>query len=230
MISEVDHQLGRLFRALEHTGRLRDTFICVTSDHGEQLGDHGLIQKGGFFEQSYHVPCIICDPRLRETRGTTVDRFTENVDILPTLCEAMQIEVPAQCDGLPLTPFLRGERPPHWRDAAHWEFDWRGVLIPRGEHPWPWDRRLERRNLAVLRTETHSYVQFGDGSWRCFDLAADPTWRAETTEPTVVLSLAQAMLVWRSGHADRTLTGMLLRDGGIGRWPPKAFTPLNKIP
>jgi len=224
MISEVDHQLGRLFEALERSGQWDDTLICVTSDHGEQLGDHGLIQKGGFFEQSYHVACIIRDPRHQGAHGTTIDRFTENIDLFPTLCDAMGLGVPAQCDGLPLTPFLCGAPPPHWRSAAHWEFDWRGILIPRGPHHWPWDRRLERRNLAVLRNQTHAYVQFGDGSWRCFDLTADSSWRTETTEPSVVLPLAQEMLTWRSCHTERTLTGMLLEDGGIGRWPPTART------
>ena len=220
MISEVDHQLGRLFRALEQSGLWNETFVCLTSDHGEQLGDHGLIQKGGFFESSYHVPCLIRDPRFPVTHGVTVEQFTENVDVFPTLCEAMAIDVPAQCDGLPLTPFLEGKPAPFWREAAHWEFDWRGVLIPKGPHPWPWDRRLERRHLAVLRNESHAYVQFGDGSWRCFDLARDPYWRSETIDPAVVLPLAQAMLTWRSAHTDRTHSGMLLQDGGIGRWPP----------
>jgi arylsulfatase A-like enzyme len=148
-----------------------------------------------------------------------VERFTENVDILPTLCEAMGLSVPAQCDGLPLTPFLAGEDPPWWREAAHWEFDWRGAAIPLGPHQWPWDRRLERQSLAVRRDETTAYVQFGDGSALCFDLAADPTWRTPVTDPTVILAKAQAMLAWRHQHLDRTLTGLLVQDGGVGRWP-----------
>jgi arylsulfatase A-like enzyme len=219
MVSEVDHQLGRLWETLERLDHWSDTWICVTSDHGEQLGDHGLIQKGGFFEQSYHVPCLVRDPRHTKSHGSVINRFTENVDFFPTLCEAMGIEVSSQCDGLPLTPFLRGEDAPFWRDAAHWEFDWRYVFIPRGPHSWPWDRRLERLHLAVLRSPTHAYVQFGDATWRCFDLARDPTWRTETSDPAIVLPLAQAMLTWRSCHAERSLTGMLVQDGGIGRWP-----------
>ena len=220
MVSEVDHQLGRLWQALERLGQWEDTWIVVTSDHGEELGDHGLINKGGFFEGSYHVPCIARDPRHRAAHGSTVTRFTENVDVFPTLCDALGIDTPAQCDGLPLTPFLRGEDPPWWRDAAHWEFDWRFGFVPHGPHPWPWDRRLERQHLAVLRGEHAAYVQFGDGSWRCFDLASDPTWRAEVRDPAVVLEHAQAMLAWRSQHADRTLTGMLVEKGGVGRFPP----------
>jgi arylsulfatase A-like enzyme len=220
MVSEVDFQLGRIWDTLVRLGQWDDTFIFVTADHGEQLGDHGLIQKGGYFEQSYHVPAIARDPRHPAAHGRTIGRFTEAVDVFPTLCEAMDRPVPVQCDGLPLSPFLCNEDPPHWRDAAHWEFDWRDVFILRGPHPWPWDRRLERAHLAVLRGERFAYVQFGDGSWRCFDLSRDPTWRTEVTDPALVLPLAQAMLTWRSQGAERTLTGMLAQDGGIGRWPP----------
>jgi arylsulfatase A-like enzyme len=220
MISEVDHHLGRIWDALVQLGQWNDTFIIVTSDHGEQLGDHGLIQKGGFFEQSYHVLAIVRDPRNRAAHGAVVDRFTENVDVFPTLCDVMSIDVPAQCDGLPLTPFLETREPPHWRGSARWEYDWRFAFIPRGPHPWPWDRRLERQHLSVLRNRTHAYVQFGDGSWRCFDLTADPTWRTECADPSIVLPMAQATLNWRSHHTERTLTGMLVEDGGVGRWPP----------
>ena len=219
MVSEADAQLGRVWAALDARGDWDDTFILVTADHGEQLGDHGLLGKGGFFEQSYHVLGIARDPRPGAARGVVVEAFTENVDVLPTLCEAMGVAVPAQCDGAPLTPFLRGEAPPWWRDAAHWEFDWRFGLIADGPSPWPWDRRLERQNLAVRRDETGAYVHFGDGSWLCFDLAADPTWRTAQTDPASVLDRAQAMLTWRARHADRTLTGMLVEGGGIGRWP-----------
>lgn len=219
MVSEADHQLGVLFAALEAAGQWDDTFILVTSDHGEQLGDHGLIQKGGFFEQSYHVPCLIRDPRPSAGRGVVIDAFTENVDVFPTLAEAMDLEVPAQCDGVSLTPFLRGETPPTWREAAHWEFDWRSAGIGP-ENPDPTDRRLERRNLAVLRTRAAALVQFADGTHLAFDLAADPSWRTELVGPAEHLALAEQMLAWRMQHQERTLSGMLIEKGGIGRWPP----------
>jgi arylsulfatase A-like enzyme len=219
MISDVDAQLGRVLDALERLDMWDDTFIVVTSDHGEQLGDQGTLGKGGPFEASYQVPAIVRDPRRPESHGSVVTEFTENVDVFPTICEAIGIDVPAQCDGLPLTPFLRAEQPPWWRDAAHWEYDWRWEYIFRGPHPWPWDRRLESKHLTVTRSESVAYVQYGDGAWRCFDLAADPTWCTEITDPAVVLEHAQSMLTWRSRHADRTLSDMLLYSGGVGRVP-----------
>ena len=219
MVSAVDEQLGRVLDALADLGMEDDTVVVVTSDHGEQLGDQGRLEKGGCFEASYHVPLLVVDPRREVSRGAVVDAFTENVDVLPTICEAIGAEVPAQCDGLPLTPFLAGGQPPWWRDAAHWEYDWRWEYIPFGPHTWPWDRRLETKHLAVVRSDTAAYVQYGDGQWRCFDLAADPSWRTEVTDPAVVLEHAQGMLTWRSRHAERTLSDMLLVGGGIGRLP-----------
>ena len=217
MISEVDSQLARIWTELESRGEWDSTVIVVTADHAEQLGDQGLIQKAGFYESSYAVVGIVRDPRFDHVG--VVEEFTENVDIMPTLCDAMDIPVPTQCDGYPLTPFLRGERPSAWRDAAYYEWDWRDVLIPHGEHAWPWDRRLERQNLAVRRSSDRAFVHFGDGSWRCFDLAADPTWQTEVSDPEIVLAESAAMLSWRSRNLDRTMTGMLLQDGGIGRRP-----------
>ena len=223
MVSEVDDQLGRLWQALRDAGLWEDTVIVVTADHGEQLGDHGLINKVGFFESSYHVPGIVRDPAATHVRGTTVQRFTENVDIMATLCQVMGIAVPAQCDGRPLQAIMGGDPTVAWRDAAHWEFDWRAWAITQdgtGTGEENGDGDLSRSNLAVLRDGSGAYVHFGDGSWRCFDLSADPTWRTEVTDPAVVLGYAQRMLSWRAQSADRTLTDLVLSgDGPRGRWP-----------
>lgn len=226
-VSHVDHELGRIITALQTSGAWDDTLIVVTADHGEMLGDHGLIEKLGYWEQSYAIVGIVRDPAHPQGHGRVVDEFTENVDLLPTICEAIGVDVPAQCDGVPLAPFLRGEPAPRrWRTAAHWEYDWRSILVQMGPDGWaagwPADRALERQNLTVLRTATHSYVQFAGGESLCFDLAADPTWRTTTDDPAVILPLAQAMLQWRQQHTDRTLTGMLCEHGGIGRRPTAA--------
>ena len=220
MISEVDAQLARLWATLRELDMWDDTMIVVTADHAEMAGDHGLVGKLAWFESSYHILGIVRDPHHPAAHGSTVQALTENIDLFPTICEAVGAPVPSQCDGVPLTPFLRGEQPRWWRDAAHWEFDWRDVILeldrPDG---WPWDRRLETLNLAAVRDDRGMYVQFGDGTWRCFDLEADPTGRTELRDPERVLGYAQQMLVWRARHADRTHTHMLVKDGGIGRFP-----------
>ena len=77
-----------------------------------------------------------------------LDRFTENVDLSRRSARPWVLDIPAQCDGLPLTVAPRGESPHWWREEAHWEYDWRWEYIPFGPHPWPWDRRLETKHLT----------------------------------------------------------------------------------
>jgi hypothetical protein len=67
--------------------------------------------------------------------------------------------------------------------------------------------------------EESAYVQFGDGSFKCFDLRRDPTWRTESSDATQILAIAQEQLVWRQEHLWRDLTDMLLRPERPGRWP-----------
>ena len=229
MISEVDAQLDRVWNALRELGMWDDTMVIVTADHGEQLGDQGLLGKLAWFEESYHIIGIVRDPHHPDAHGTVVDAFTENVDLFPTICDFIGADVPVQCDGLPLTPFLCGTQPPWWRDGAHWEFDWRDQYL-LDEHPWPWDRRLERQQLACVRDADGAYVQFGNGTWRCFDLAADPTWHTLITDPARVLPYAQAMVAWRAAHTDRTHTGMLVAMGGIGRFPERPMIVETPMP
>ena len=222
MVSEVDSQLGRVLDHLEATGQGRDTLVVVTADHGEQLGDHGLIQKVGFYEPTYAIPCIIRVPG-EAAPGRVVEAFTEAVDLFPTIAELLGAEVPSPCDGVSLVPFLRGTEPGHWRTSAHWEWDWRDLVMGPHRTGGGDDPRLERVNLAVERTETHAYVQFADGSWRCFDLAADPGWHVTTEDPGVVLPLAQSMLTWRSTHLGGAYTQRLLGRERRGLWPePRA--------
>lgn len=216
-IEEVDHQLGRVVSSLRERGEWEDTLVVVTSDHGDQLGDHGLVEKLGYFPQSFHVIGLWRDPR-EPYAGTVIERFTENVDWMPTLAVALGLEPPRQCDGRVLQELLDGSAT-EWRQAAHYEWDWRFLAIGPTTPRWPYSRDLSRSHLAVGVSEEIAYVQFGDGSSLCFDLAADPTWRTPCEDPARVLAAAQEMLVWRGEHLGRTLTDMLLAPGRPGHWP-----------
>lgn len=217
MISEVDAQMGRVVHALEERGEWQDTLVVITADHGDQLGDHGLIAKLGFFPQSYHVIGLWRDPRA-DNAGRTVTHFTENVDLLPTLADVLEIAEPAQCDGRSLTALLAGEDVA-WRTAAHYEWDYRRYNIRHVSAEWPQERRLSLANLAASVSDDLAYVQFADGSFKCFDLLVDPTWRTECRDVERIMHGAQEQRVWRQEHLRRDLTDMLLRPSRPGRWP-----------
>jgi arylsulfatase A-like enzyme len=127
LIKQCDDQLGRLLDHLEATGRMEDTMIVVTSDHGDYLGDHWLGEKDLFHEPSVKIPLIIYDPRREAdaTRGTTCDALVESIDLAATFVEAGGGTVPGHIiEGRSLMPWLNGETPKNWRDFVISEYDY----------------------------------------------------------------------------------------------------------
>jgi arylsulfatase A-like enzyme len=126
LIKQCDDQLGRLLDHLEATGKMDDTMIVLTSDHGDYLGDHWLGEKDLFHEQSVKVPMIIYDPRASAdaARGTTCDALVESIDLAATFVEAAGGDVPDHIiEGRSLIPWLNGETP-DWRSYAISEYDY----------------------------------------------------------------------------------------------------------
>jgi arylsulfatase A-like enzyme len=216
MISEVDRQVGRLVEGLKAAGAWDNTVIVLTSDHGEMMGDHWTLGKFGYFDQAYHIPLIVRDPRHPEGFGGRVTAFTEAVDVVPTLVEAAAASLEGPADGRALTPFLRGGTPDDWRREAHWEFDFRE--LPGGGAQAALGLDLDDCSLAVLRGERYKYVHFAGLPPLLFDLAADPAELHNRAEDPgylgVRLEMAEKLLAWRSRHQDRRLTGLSLTPGG----------------
>jgi arylsulfatase A-like enzyme len=141
LIKQCDDQMGRLFADLEDSGRMDDTLIVLTSDHGDYLGDHWLGEKNFFHEQAVRIPLIVYDPRNEAdaTRGTVCDALVEAIDLAPTFLDTIGAKVPGHIlEGRSLSPFLHGHEPETWRDFVICEFDYsttpmadRLGLVPR---------------------------------------------------------------------------------------------------
>ena len=227
LMSEVDAALGRLFEFLKRSRRWDDTLIIFTSDHGEQMGDHWLLGKCGYFDASYHIPLIVRDPRQRAhaTRGSRVRSFTENVDIMPTMLNAIGCPVPLQCDGRPLAPFLEGSgTPSNWRTEAHWEFDFRDPTDAAVEEKL--GLTLHQCTMNVIRDSAYKYVHFTKLPPLLFDLRKDPDEFVNcANDPDylpVMLQYAQKLLSWRMNHDEHALTHIALtHEGPVERPAPR---------
>jgi len=133
MVAEVDAQMGRVLDRLKADGAWEDTIVVVTSDHGEMLGDHRFWGKFGFYDQSYHIPLIVRDPRRPAGFGKVYREFTEAVDVTPTLLDLIGVRPAHPLDGRSLRPFLDGAAPADWRTEAHFEYDFRTIASPKAE-------------------------------------------------------------------------------------------------
>jgi arylsulfatase A-like enzyme len=225
LMTRVDAEIGRLMAFLEASGLAQTTLVIFTSDHGEEIGGHWLIGKGGYFDGSYHIPLIVRDPRAGAARGARVGRFTEHVDILPTMMEAIGAPIPVQCDGRALSPFLAGEAAPvTWREEAHWEYDFRDAGDDAAERAF--GLTLHQCALNVVRGPRYKYVHFTKLPPLFFDLAADPgetrNLAGDPAYAPLVLAYAQKLISWRMTHDEQTLTHLALtEDGVISRPSPR---------
>lgn len=172
LIKQCDDQLGVLLDFLEQSGRMENTMIVLTSDHGDYLGDHWLGEKDLFHEPSVKVPLIIYDPRAEAdtTRGTTCDALVESIDLAPTFVEVAGGKVPDHIlEGRSLLPWLRGENP-EWRQFAISEFDYSATqqCVKLG---------LEPRDARLFMVFDGRYkLMHAEGGFRpmLFDLQNDP--------------------------------------------------------
>ena len=222
LMSEVDHHVGRIIDQLKGSGQYDQTLIIFTSDHGEHLGDHHLHGKHGYFDEAFHIPLIIRDPEAASKggRGSKIDAFTENVDIMPAILDWLGLEVPVQCDGVTLMPFIRGETPDYWRSEAHWELDWRHVQFLSGENGL--GLPPDQCHLAAIRDEKYKYVHFPALPSLLFDLKKDPDQLVNLADDPayadIHLDYTKKMLSWRMTHEDRILANMFLDVGGVREW------------
>lgn len=97
LVTEIDHHVGEILDALEETGQDKETIVIYTSDHGDFVGNHGMVEKCAFgqnvYEDILNIPVIIRYPG-RDSEGKRIKELVTNADILPTLIDLLDLEVP----------------------------------------------------------------------------------------------------------------------------------------
>jgi arylsulfatase len=157
MITFIDEQIGRIRAALDARGMSDNTLIVFTSDHGELLGDHGLIMKGPWpYECLTRIPMIMQGPGVPS--NTRVRGLMENLDVLPTLLDLIDQPVPYGIQGVSQVPAMRDPNITV-RDSAITAYNAQ-------------DRGI---NIKCLRTDRYKLNLFGGETYgELYDLDRDP--------------------------------------------------------
>lgn len=100
LLTMTDDYFGKLIEELKRLDIYDDSLIILTTDHGFFLGEHGYIGKNvmPMYNELSHLPLIVHFPK-GELQGKSVDKITQNIDIMPTVLDYNNIEVPKEVKG-----------------------------------------------------------------------------------------------------------------------------------
>lgn len=160
MEAQIDHHYGRVLQKLEEKGLTNETIVIFTTDHGEFLGNHGLLHKGPPpYIDLRQVSLVMAGPGVPQGQASAAP--TSHVDLMPTILQLAGVDVTdAELDGRSLVPVLQGGELS--RRERFLEF-----------HPRV-DRRTYNHSLVTDRWRLTLYPE-GDPEWgELFDLAVDP--------------------------------------------------------
>jgi choline-sulfatase len=184
LITEADASIGKVFSYLESAKLMDDTVIIVTADHGDMMGDFGLLFKDRMYEASARVPFLFYHPQFQ--RAGRIERVASHVDLLPTFLELAGGAVPPHLPGKSLLPFLSD--PAHVNHRAVFSFGQRLEASEQLKIERVTKLREAKKELmadraqmparAMVRTESHKAIYAGvGGAWdsvELYDLDRDP--------------------------------------------------------
>ena len=161
-IAFADEQVGRLVRFLKEKGIYQNSIIVLAGDHGEGLGEHGEKTHGFFiYNSTMHVPLIIRVPDA--AHGKTVSDLASLVDLMPTVLDAVGVEIPAQVQGKSLLASLRAAEPE--TAAARERTVYGETFLPRIHFNW-----------SELRGAENAKYHFIDAPKpELYDVTSDPS-------------------------------------------------------
>lgn len=182
MVTMIDDGVGRIMEALRQRELEDDTIIVFTSDHGELLGDHGLLHKGPPpYRQLREVPLIFKGPGIPS--GQVNSSLTSHIDLMPTLLDFIGIDTAnSRFDGQSLKPLLSGQR------------DFLREIIFSEYHPRSQAIQLYNQTVQSIKWRFTVYPE--NHEWgELFDLEQDPFEHTNLfSEPeytTIIQELAQ---------------------------------------
>jgi arylsulfatase A-like enzyme len=204
-VSYTDECIGEVVDGLRASGLLERTMVVVTSDHGENLGEHGLMSHMfSVHEPILRVPLIVRYPG-GEHRGVDAS-LVQTHDLFPTLVALLR-DAGGSANGAGEAlagQFQTGPLPPFGtpRETAIAELLDVQPPIPTLRKRYPgFDWSVYDRSLRTLRTRTHKYIQGSDGSEALYQVDGDPGERHDclATAPAVAAELRERLAQWQAG-------------------------------
>lgn len=117
IITHLDEQIGKILDALEATGKMDNTYIFFTADHGLSVGQHGLIGKQTLFDHSIRVPLMVVGPDVPKGQKLSQDVYLQ--DIMASSLELAGIQKPSYVGFNSFMDIVKGQKTESHYDAVY---------------------------------------------------------------------------------------------------------------
>lgn len=212
LVTLVDRHIGRLLDRLAGLGLEEDTLVIFTSDHGDMMGSHGMLNKCVMYEEALRVPLMIRCPGGR-AGGLRIGQTVNLTDIAPTVLDALGLPIPPHVQGESLAPILSGRL---GEDPDKPSFsEWNGILQWMHKRHKLFEPVAGFHIRAVRTSRWKLNVNPGD-LWELYDLQNDPgemrNLIGDNAHSEIVGQLLTALRAWQSRTGDTMEIGDVNRE------------------
>jgi len=206
-IKYVDQYLGKLFEKLRELNLNKNTIIILTSEHGEDLGEHGYYWHYDIYDTQIHTPLIIVNPVIPNHK--VIENQVQSIDIMPTILDFIGITPPTEAEGNSLKPLVFGNassnfnkfvfiQRPLWEERVTPNINFHYDVAVR-TNEWKLIYRMNttlNQKISLWGTVTNKTIEIPE--FELYNLKKDPYEQNNLIdkEPQVAEGLKQKLLDW----------------------------------
>ncbi|UCC99316.1 MAG: sulfatase-like hydrolase/transferase [Phycisphaerales bacterium] len=208
LVTQVDRSVGAILRTLEELGLAENTIVVYTSDHGDMMGSHHMVEKSVMYQEAVRIPWLMRIPRVK---GRRIEQPVSQIDMVPTLLELLGPGRGADLPGRSLVPLMQGASPARDHVFIQWNPNSGALKLKKGG-----TNLASRDELKRIENE-HSRAVISPDGWKLclsdvdksqlFNLRDDP---GETTNlfdsgrhADVIARLSAKIRAWQESVQDK---------------------------
>ncbi len=216
-LAYLDMRIGQVYDFLQQEGLLDETILIITSDHGENLSEHGMMDhQYCVYDTLAKVPLIIRYPDSF-TAGSREKALVQTIDLFPSIAKILGATDDPALESIQGQSLLAADLQENGRDFAVTEY-----LAPQlhsfRRESLTFDSKFTRQ-LRAIRTQTHKYIWASDGDHQLYHLQTDPgeTHNVIDDDPETAVALAQQLEQWISQYKRRQQDDMSIDESVVNR-------------
>jgi len=131
LVTQVDRSVGAILGTLDNLGLAENTIVVYTSDHGDMMGAHHMVEKSVMYEEAVRVPWLMRIPQLKNS-PRAVTRPVSQIDMVPTLLDLFGVHIDRNFPGTSLVPLIKGKQVDQGNVYVEWNPNSGAVKVKKG--------------------------------------------------------------------------------------------------